>query len=83
MTLGAITGRFAYKENMALWLGRAAYTANEGTVYVLDQKMSKLLLDYDPGEGYETHLPAGGGRDKVCSTKENQQGKAGAKEITA
>jgi hypothetical protein len=56
--LGATTGRFAYKENMALWLGREAYTPNEDTVYVLDQQMSKLLLDYDPGEGYEVHLPA-------------------------
>jgi hypothetical protein len=55
---GVTTGRMSRKENTALWLGRKAFVPNKDTVYVLDQHMSKLLLDYDPGEGFEVHLPA-------------------------
>lgn len=55
---GVRTGRMALKENSALWLGRKALVPKIDTVYVLDRQMAKLLLDYDPGEGFEVHLPA-------------------------
>jgi hypothetical protein len=56
--IGTTTGRMAYKENAALWLGRKAFVPSEDAVYVLDRHLSILMLDYDPGEGFEVHLPA-------------------------
>jgi hypothetical protein len=55
---GAVSGRMA--QTGAPFLEHQPYVARDDTVYVLDQKMSILLLDYDPGEGVEVLLPAKG-----------------------
>jgi hypothetical protein len=57
----------ARKEDIALWLGRARFLPDNDTVYVLDRKMSILMLDYDPGEGNEVTLPY-----DSANPKENQ-----------
>lgn len=57
MILGTTTGRFARTEPDLSW-GREKFVPREDAVFVLDRSMSKLLLDYDPGEGHEVHLPA-------------------------
>lgn len=56
MTIGATTGRSSKSVDLS-W-GREKFVPREDTVLILDRALSKLMLDYDPGEGYEVHLPA-------------------------
>jgi len=39
-------------------LERTRWYPREDTVFILDQKMSILLLNHDPGEGVEVLVPA-------------------------
>lgn len=54
---GATTGRMAQTSDPFYGMERKAFVPNKDTVYVLDRQLSMLLLDYDPGEGNEVHLP--------------------------
>jgi hypothetical protein len=56
MTIG-VTGRFSGAKPDLAW-ERKKFVVPEGTVFVLDRAMSILLLDHDPGEGYEVLIPA-------------------------
>lgn len=53
---GTLSGRMS--QTGPPLLEHQRYVANDDTVYVLDRKMSILMLDHDPGEGISVRIPA-------------------------
>lgn len=62
---GAVSGRMAQTAVPLRGLEHKAFVPNKDTVYILDRKLSILMLDFDPGEGNSVYLPY---EEKTCRT---------------
>lgn len=49
---------------------RKRFMVPVGTVYVLDRAASILILNHDPGEGFEVRMPVHGGIENMTVGKE-------------
>lgn len=71
-----MSGTLSGRSSPDLGWGRKKFEVPVGTVFVLDRALSVLMLDVDPGEGYEVLMPANGRLEdattRVAQTEEKQ-----------